>query len=677
MKLRALFPLLFAASLTAQINVQKNASGVVSNGNIVIGNNTTLTATGNGSIIATGGTATSVAWGNVTGTPTTLSGYGVTNTLSTTAPITGGGALSGNLTIAMPAATSGANGYLTSSDWTTFNSKQAALGPTVSFSANVITSNAVRAAGSAGLLLENSSGTTVLTVGPGPGTGATFAGQVNASAFSGNGALLTNVPVAVGNITGLGTGVAAALANTTNASGGLVTFNGTLGAATATSIAGAAAANLTLSAGSGTQNIIMAPTGTGFINVPLATDASRVLFNYDVTPVAPESGNFRTTYEVSNNDVGARPNRIMGFGYNYAPGGSAAMAGEPAMAWIIESFFKPDSSAGYVEGHLQYTTIGSSGLIRPLSTKILRDTTVAGSTTTTTVMGDSVSIVDTSAVPRITVSSGGMFLGNSTSIYQSTNNVAAIFGRKTDSVDVELLKVNASNNVQIAAGAISVNPSTNAATFAGAISGTSATLSSLTSGRVPIVSTSGLLADDADLTFSTDTLTATKGTFGNITHVAGAISTTTGNLTIGTASGSGGALTLSPDGGGGVTVASAAGTQLTVREASNGTGKIRITNGASGVNYLEISNDSSPKFTTNDGQIYFLKTIAAQGTVNLRDFTDISNLQGFIEGVELAGSPAAPASNKFRIYAKDNGAGKTVLYVRFASGAEQQIAIEP
>jgi hypothetical protein len=39
---------------------------------------------------------------------------------------------------------------------------------------------------------------------------------------------------------------------------------------------------------------------------------------------------------------------------------------------------------------------------------------------------------------------------------------------------------------------------------------TGLTVSELTAGRVPIVSTGGLLADDADLTFATDTLTATK-----------------------------------------------------------------------------------------------------------------------------------------------------------------------
>jgi hypothetical protein len=39
--------------------------------------------------------------------------------------------------------------------------------------------------------------------------------------------------------------------------------------------------------------------------------------------------------------------------------------------------------------------------------------------------------------------------------------------------------------------------------------------------------------------------------------------------------------------------------------------------------------------------------------------------------------PAAPATNQVRIYAQDNGAGKTQLMALFATGAAQQIAIEP
>ena len=40
-------------------------------------------------------------------------------------------------------------------------------------------------------------------------------------------------------------------------------------------------------------------------------------------------------------------------------------------------------------------------------------------------------------------------------------------------------------------------------------------------------------------------------------------------------------------------------------------------------------------------------------------------------------APSAPSANFVRIYAEDNGAGKTRLMALFATGAAQQIAIEP
>lgn len=46
------------------------------------------------------------------------------------------------------------------------------------------------------------------------------------------------------------------------------------------------------------------------------------------------------------------------------------------------------------------------------------------------------------------------------------------------------------------------------------------------------------------------------------------------------------------------------------------------------------------------------------------------------EMVEMT-APSAPSANGVRIYAEDNGAGKTRLMALFASGAAQQIAIEP
>ena len=50
-----------------------------------------------------------------------------TRTISTTAPLTGGGDLSANRTFAIPAATTSASGYLTSTDWNTFNGKEAVI----------------------------------------------------------------------------------------------------------------------------------------------------------------------------------------------------------------------------------------------------------------------------------------------------------------------------------------------------------------------------------------------------------------------------------------------------------------------------------------------------------------------------------------------------------------------
>ena len=50
-----------------------------------------------------------------------------TTTISTTSPLTGGGALSGNLTLGIPVATNVVNGYLSSTDFSTFSGKESPL----------------------------------------------------------------------------------------------------------------------------------------------------------------------------------------------------------------------------------------------------------------------------------------------------------------------------------------------------------------------------------------------------------------------------------------------------------------------------------------------------------------------------------------------------------------------
>jgi hypothetical protein len=73
------------------------------------------------------------------------------------------------------------------------------------------------------------------------------------------------------------------------------------------------------------------------------------------------------------------------------------------------------------------------------------------------------------------------------------------------------------------------------------------------------------------------------------------------------------------------------------------------------------------------GAVTLGSTLAITGATTLTGAVTTAN---FIAGVEMT-APAAPAANGYRIYAEDNGAGKTRLMVLFASGVAQQIAIEP
>lgn len=54
----------------------------------------------------------------------------------------------------------------------------------------------------------------------------------------------------------------------------------------------------------------------------------------------------------------------------------------------------------------------------------------------------------------------------------------------------------------------------------------------------------------------------------------------------------------------------------------------------------------------------------------------VAGAASYLFGVEGT-APAAPAANGFRLFAQDNGGGKTQLMVIFGSGAAQQLAIEP
>ena len=76
---------------------------------------------------------------------------------------------------------------------------------------------------------------------------------------------------------------------------------------------------------------------------------------------------------------------------------------------------------------------------------------------------------------------------------------------------------------------------------------------------------------------------------------------------------------------------------------------------------------------------YFMR--ATRGGTNYFDVDVNGSIRmpqsGYVELTERSADPQAPAANTARLYLKDNGAGKTQLCVRFATGTVQILATEP
>ena len=174
-----------------------------------------------------------------------LGGIGLTG-LSATAPLSYN---NGTGTFSIPAATSSVNGYLSSTDWTTFNAKQNALtaGTGVTITSNIVsvgqtvTTTATptfaginysgSTSGTANLVAPAIAGTTIITLPGATGTLATTAGTetftnktltspllTTPNLGTPSSATLTNatgLPIATG-VSGLGTGIASFLATPTS-----------------------------------------------------------------------------------------------------------------------------------------------------------------------------------------------------------------------------------------------------------------------------------------------------------------------------------------------------------------------------------------------------------------------------------------------------------------------------
>ncbi|HEY6382039.1 MAG TPA: hypothetical protein VIY07_09570, partial [Pseudolabrys sp.] len=95
---------------------------------------------------------------------------------------------------------------------------------------------------------------------------------------------------------------------------------------------------------------------------------------------------------------------------------------------------------------------------------------------------------------------------------------------------------------------------------------------------------------------------------------------------------------------------------------------------------LFIGNSTNGYFIRSSGHLHPINNNnydlgAPNARMRVGYFGNIDN-SGYSQFTEMA-DPAAGAANTARFYARDNGAGKTQLVVRFNTGAVQVIATEP
>lgn len=107
-----------------------------------------------------------------------------------------------------------------------------------------------------------------------------------------------------------------------------------------------------------------------------------------------------------------------------------------------------------------------------------------------------------------------------------------------------------------------------------------------------------------------------------------------------------------------------------VRISVGGTGTTRQATFESDITYLR----NYTAFGTLGTDANAVLRGAANGVLTLS--ANVGTNGAALEGFEMT-APSAPSANGYRIFAEDNGSGKTRLMVIFASGAAQQIAIEP
>jgi len=187
------------------------ANTVTANGVLLTGNTGTVTGvTGTAPVVSSGGTTPAISMAAATAsvngyltsadwTTFNSKGTGTVTSVSATAPVTSTGGTTP--TIAMPAATTAVSGYLTNTDWTTFNNKGSGSVTSVAATVPAFLSVAGSPITSSGTLAISYSGT-ALPVANG-GTGLTAVGTSGNVLTSNGSAWVSSAPVS-SNITAQG-----------------------------------------------------------------------------------------------------------------------------------------------------------------------------------------------------------------------------------------------------------------------------------------------------------------------------------------------------------------------------------------------------------------------------------------------------------------------------------------
>lgn len=127
------------------------------------------------------------------------------------------------------------------------------------------------------------------------------------------------------------------------------------------------------------------------------------------------------------------------------------------------------------------------------------------------------------------------------------------------------------------------------------------------------------------------------------------------------------------------------GVDITITDTNSASGStpLRIRGGAAGTTtLLEVSKAGNLKVgNVVNSDTYLDLKVSGANKFGLGSSTNVCyqplRMNAFYLEFAEQTAPSAPSTNQVRIYAEDNGSGKTRIMALFATGAAQQIAIEP